>query len=42
MSINNTPLIPDEIAIPCGFMAKTLFMDQFILLGSEGNNIPIN
>ena len=31
-SINGTPLKPDDQAIPCGLIAKSIFTDKFTLM----------
>lgn len=41
LSVNNTPLNPNDIAIPCGAYAKSYFNDQFSLHNSS-HQIVIN
>lgn len=38
-SINNTLLNPNATAIPCGFIARTMFNDHFTLYKNTGSNL---
>ena len=41
-SFNNSDLDPDDIAIPCGIMAKTFFNDTYVLTGPNNTKIEID
>ena len=40
-SVTGIPLLPDEVAHPCGIAARSVFNDTFTLQDSEGTDIPI-
>lgn len=43
VSVDGTPLVPDAVAVPCGFIAKTVFTDTFELYDINAQaTIPIN
>lgn len=41
-SVNGTPLNQNDVAYPCGLIAKSFFTDNYTLYDSSGVNIPIN
>ena len=41
VSLNNTSLSPNDVAIPCGLMAKTFFNDTYTF-SINGTQLPVN
>lgn len=41
-AVDGSTLNPDDIAWPCGLIAKSLFTDTFKLLDSQGNEITLH
>ena len=42
LNIYNSNLDPDEVAIPCGLLARSYFRDHFSFFQKSGEEIPIN